>query len=145
MSGVDGGQRYHAGASGGRTLRDATGGAVAWQRAEGALVAFAGLALAVAVMPGWPVWLWPVAFFAPDLGFLGYLAGPVVGARVYNLLHLYGCGLALALAGVATGQPGLIAAGALWMAHAGFDRALGYRLKLPTDFQDTHLGRIGRE
>jgi hypothetical protein len=24
------------------------------------------------------------------------------------------------------------------------DRALGYGLKLPTDFRDTHLGRIGR-
>jgi hypothetical protein len=24
------------------------------------------------------------------------------------------------------------------------DRALGYGLKLPTSFQDTHLGRIGR-
>ncbi|TGV30518.1 DUF4260 family protein, partial [Mesorhizobium sp. M8A.F.Ca.ET.142.01.1.1] len=24
------------------------------------------------------------------------------------------------------------------------DRALGYGLKLPTGFQDTHLGRIGR-
>jgi hypothetical protein len=24
------------------------------------------------------------------------------------------------------------------------DRSLGYGLKLPTDFKDTHLGRIGR-
>jgi hypothetical protein len=24
------------------------------------------------------------------------------------------------------------------------DRSLGYGLKLPTDFRDTHLGRIGR-
>lgn len=29
-------------------------------------------------------------------------------------------------------------------AHVGFDRALGYGLKLPTGFKDTHLGRIGR-
>jgi hypothetical protein len=30
------------------------------------------------------------------------------------------------------------------LAHVGMDRALGYGLKLPTDFRDTHLGRIGR-
>ncbi|WP_415635615.1 DUF4260 family protein, partial [Paracoccus aminovorans] len=27
----------------------------------------------------------------------------------------------------------------------GIDRALGYGLKLPSGFRDTHLGRIGRE
>jgi hypothetical protein len=32
----------------------------------------------------------------------------------------------------------------IWLAHIGMDRSLGYGLKLPTAFQDTHLGRIGR-
>jgi hypothetical protein len=35
--------------------------------------------------------------------------------------------------------------GAVLIAHVGMDRALGYGLKLPTDFRDTHLGRIGRD
>ncbi len=35
-------------------------------------------------------------------------------------------------------------AGAILVAHVGMDRALGYGLKLPTSFQDTHLGRIGK-
>ncbi|HTE67028.1 MAG TPA: DUF4260 family protein, partial [Candidatus Binatia bacterium] len=35
-------------------------------------------------------------------------------------------------------------AGAIVFAHVGMDRTLGYGLKLPTDFRDTHLGRIGR-
>jgi hypothetical protein len=30
------------------------------------------------------------------------------------------------------------------IAHVGMDRAAGYGLKLPSSFQDTHLGRIGR-
>jgi hypothetical protein len=34
---------------------------------------------------------------------------------------------------------------AILAAHVGFDRALGYGLKLPTSFRDTHLGRIGRD
>ena len=31
----------------------------------------------------------------------------------------------------------------IWAAHIGFDRALGYGLKYPSGFGDTHLGRIG--
>ncbi len=30
------------------------------------------------------------------------------------------------------------------LAHIGMDRALGYGLKYPTSFQDTHLGRFGK-
>lgn len=35
--------------------------------------------------------------------------------------------------------------GALWLAHSGFDRMLGYGLKSPEGFSITHLGRIGRQ
>jgi hypothetical protein len=35
-------------------------------------------------------------------------------------------------------------AGAILVAHTGMDRLLGYGLKYPTSFQETHLGRIGR-
>jgi hypothetical protein len=34
--------------------------------------------------------------------------------------------------------------GALWFAHAGFDRLLGYGLKSPEGFSFTHLGQIGK-
>jgi hypothetical protein len=34
--------------------------------------------------------------------------------------------------------------GALWLAHSGFDRMLGYGLKSPEGFSFTHLGRIGK-
>jgi hypothetical protein len=40
--------------------------------------------------------------------------------------------------------PALGLAGAVLIAHTGGDRILGYGLKYPTSFQDTHLGRIGR-
>jgi hypothetical protein len=33
----------------------------------------------------------------------------------------------------------------IWAAHVGFDRMLGYGLKYPTAFGDTHMGRIGRQ
>ncbi|MEP6807319.1 MAG: DUF4260 family protein [Chloroflexota bacterium] len=38
----------------------------------------------------------------------------------------------------------MVLAGAVFTTHVGLDRALGYGLKLPTDFRDTHLGRIGK-
>ncbi len=118
--------------------------AVGWQKAEGALVALAGLGIALAVQPGWPWWLWPLILLAPDLAMIGYLAGPRVGAALYNAAHLYGLALLLAVLGVVSGLPILIAIGGLWLAHIGVDRALGYGLKSPEGFRLTHLGRIGR-
>jgi hypothetical protein len=50
----------------------------------------------------------------------------------------------LALAGWIAGEPIAAAGGLIWAAHIGFDRGLGYGLKYPTGFGDTHLGRVGR-
>ncbi len=120
--------------------------AVGWQRVEGALVAAAALAVAVQVAPGgWPIWAWPLALLAPDLAVAGYAAGARLGAAVYNACHLYAAGLLLAVLGLASGQLALLFAGMLWLAHVGIDRALGFGLKAPTGFRDTHLGRIGRD
>ena len=33
----------------------------------------------------------------------------------------------------------------IWLAHIGFDRALGYGLKYSAGFGFTHLGRIGKK
>jgi hypothetical protein len=33
----------------------------------------------------------------------------------------------------------------LWAFHIAVDRVLGYGLKFATSFQDTHLGRIGKQ
>ena len=119
-------------------------GALLWQRAEGALV-FVG-ALAILTLDWQPLvwWLAILIFFAPDLSFAAYLAGPKTGAAAYNAVHLYGFGLIVMALGALADLPSITACGFLWLAHAGFDRMLGYGLKLPTGFQDTHLGRIGR-
>ena len=74
---------------------------------------------------------------------LGYLAGPRAGARAYNLAHSHVAPALLALLGV-TALPAVLPCAALWAAHIGFDRALGYGLKSETRFGETHLGRIGR-
>jgi hypothetical protein len=90
-------------------------------------------------------WRWfALLFFAPDLSFLGYLAGPAVGAVAYNVVHTYALPLALGIVGHALGADVAVQGALIWAAQIGFDRLLGYGLKYPTAFADTHLGRIGR-
>ena len=89
-------------------------------------------------------WLWFAVFFlAPDLSMLAYLKGPRAGALAYNVAHTYAIALPLAFAGFFAREPFILAAALIWIAHIGFDRALGYGLKL-AGFHDTHLGPIGR-
>lgn len=92
---------------------------------------------------GW--WLFAALALAPDLFMLGYLAGPRIGAIAYNLVHVTIVPLALGVAGFWAASPILTAIALIWLFHIAVDRALGYGLKLPTGFQDTHLGRIGRD
>jgi hypothetical protein len=85
-----------------------------------------------------------LGLFTPDISVLGYLRNARVGAAVYNLVHNYLLpALSLAL-GIGFNLPGLTFAGILVLAHIGLDRTLGYGLKLSSSFQDTHLGRIGK-
>ncbi|MHA6688957.1 DUF4260 domain-containing protein [Devosia sp. A449] len=117
---------------------------VIWQRFEGALVLVGALVLFWQLDSGWAWWLAIPVFFAPDLSFLAYAFGPRVGAVGYNIVHIYGFGLVLLAAGSVFAVPALAACGALFLAHAGFDRMLGYGLKALEGFSLTHLGRIGK-
>lgn len=111
-------------------------------RIEGAFVLFASLVAYSKFGLGWPTLAW--FFLAPDLAFLGYLAGARVGAATYNATHSYvGAVCALAI-GTLSDLPEFAAAGLIWCAHIGMDRALGYGLKYTAGFGFTHLGRIGR-
>lgn len=114
-----------------------------WLRIEGVAAFAAALAAYFSLGGGWAFLL--LLFLAPDLSMLGYLGGARVGALAYNLFHTYA--VPLALLGVAWASEGevLLRLALVWVAHIGFDRMLGYGLKLPTGFRDTHLGRIGRD
>ena len=85
--------------------------------------------------------LFAVLLLAPDLAMLGYLAGTRAGALCYNLAHSYAAPAALAGLALA-GQGGALPLALIWTAHIGIDRAIGYGLKYPTHFKDTHLGRV---
>lgn len=89
-------------------------------------------------------WWYALLFLAPDLGMIGYLMTPQVGAQTYNLLHHKAIAVALFLIGAGLSIPPLQLAGVIILGHSSADRVLGYGLKYPDAFQHTHLGWIGK-
>src|SRR3712207_6172763 len=80
--------------------------------------------------------------FAPDLSMLGCLAGPKVGAAIYNAFHTYGMPAVVGALGMIFASPVVVAVALIWFAHIGMDRTVGYGLKYPTSFKDTHVQRV---
>ncbi len=113
-----------------------------WLRLEGLLVLLLAAYVYRDVGGSWL--MFGVLFLVPDVSFAGYLAGPRAGAAVYNAAHSYIGPLLLGFALRMT-MAGWLPLAFIWGAHVGFDRALGYGLKYPAAFRDTHLGRIGRD
>jgi hypothetical protein len=109
-------------------------------RAEGLAVAVAAIALYFHA--DYPWWLLVALVLAPDLSMVGYLAGPTVGAMAYDAAHTYVLPIVLVTAGVITDSEIVIELGLIWFTHIGVDRAIGYGLKYPTGFKDTHLQRV---
>jgi hypothetical protein len=122
--------------------RDAMSLITAILRSEALAALAAGIVIWVA-NDGSMLWLVPVLLL-PDLSAIGYLVNARVGAVTYNIVHNW------TIAAVAFGMGWwldsrfLVLTGAVLLAHVGLDRVLGYGLKLPSGFQDTHLGGIGR-
>lgn len=86
--------------------------------------------------------LFALLFLAPALAMVGYRFGTRTGARCYNAVHTYIAPAALAAVGMLFCLPVLYPVAAVWSAHIGFDRVLGYGLKYETAFEDTHLGKV---
>jgi hypothetical protein len=108
--------------------------------AEGAAVAVAAVTLYF--HEGFDWWLLVVLALAPDLAMLGYLAGARAGAVAYDVVHTYAVPVLLATAAVIWDWDGALAVALIWVTHIGVDRAVGYGLKYPSAFQDTHLQRV---
>jgi Domain of unknown function (DUF4260) len=87
-------------------------------------------------------WLFALLFLTPDLFMLGYLANVRVGSALYNLVHTLVGPIALLLAAFGLPAPHLTPYGLIWLSHIGLDRMLGYGLKYPTQFRDTHLQHV---
>jgi hypothetical protein len=109
-------------------------------RLEGGVVF--GAALALYAHEGFSVLAFVLLFLAPDVSLLGYLAGARWGALVYDVVHFEAWPVALGVAGVLGGTDVAIQVALIWLAHVGVDRLLGYGLKYPGAFRDSHLQRV---
>ncbi len=111
-------------------------------RLEGLCVLAAAITVYTKLGYGWGTFA--LFFLVPDISFIGYLAGSRIGALSYNLAHSYIGPIVLLGVGFTT-VPALYCAGLIWIAHIGFDRAMGYGLKYSEGFGLTHLGLIGNQ
>ena len=117
------------------------------ERLPGTLLRLEGLAVLVAALVlyfhadfGWLLLL--VLCLAPDLSMLGYLLGPRAGALAYDAVHTEVFPIALGTAAVVADADTAMQLALIWLVHIGADRLLGYGLKYPTAFKDTHLQRV---
>lgn len=105
---------------------------------------FAVLALSI-YLYGYNQFSWVLFFIlllAPDMSMLGYLLNNKVGAVLYNLFHTYSLPIGIIICGIILSNSAVLAIGFIWSAHIGMDRMVGYGLKYPTEFKDTHLKRV---
>lgn len=110
-------------------------------RIEG-LAALAAALVAYSALGG--SWLlFVLLLLAPDVFMVGYLLDLRKGAAIYNLGHTYAVPLILLGIGWTQEHALTLSIALIWVAHIGMDRALGYGLKLPSGFGDTHLGTVG--
>jgi hypothetical protein len=79
---------------------------------------------------------------APDLAMAGYAAGERIGSVTYDLAHNEVLPIALGVAGVLADGGLALQLALIWLAHTGLDRLVGYGLKYPSAFNDTHLQRV---
>ena len=86
--------------------------------------------------------LFAILFLIPDLFMLGYLLNSRAGAATYNLAHTLTLPLALLFLSYLRHWPLTASIALIWTAHIAFDRLLGYGLKYPTFFKDTHLQHV---
>ncbi|HEV7347634.1 DUF4260 domain-containing protein [Telluribacter sp.] len=88
-------------------------------------------------------WWYPALILLPDLSMAGYAFNTRVGAILYNFFHHKALGIAVGVLGFGTGNALLMLTGIILFGHSAMDRMLGYGLKYPDHFKNTHMGRLG--
>ncbi len=101
-----------------------------------------GLSIYLFSLLGLQWWWYPLLILAPDIGMIGYLVNPAVGAVTYNLTHHRLVAIGVLLVGFYHGSVWVEMAGIVLFGHAAMDRIFGYGLKYSDSFHHTHLGWI---
>lgn len=113
-----------------------------WIRTDAAALFVVTLCACVAMHVSWTWFL--VLFLVPDVSMIGYVFGPRAGAVMYNTAHLYAWPAGLLATGLVFHTSWATTAALTWIAHVSFDNVMGYGLKLPTGFEHTIYGSIGK-
>lgn len=113
---------------------------IVWQRAEGAALLVASIALYAKLGVSW--WLFALLILAFDISMVGYLKDNKLGAQLYNLGHSLILPVILGMLGLLRDREICQAISLIWIAHIGMDRTFGYGLKLQKSFKTTHLGKL---
>ena len=66
----------------------------------------------------------------------------MIGAALYNLAHTYTIPLIFLSFALSFHSTLLIPVALIWISHIALDRVLGFGLKYPSQFKDTHLQHI---
>lgn len=109
-------------------------------RVESLVLLIGGILLFARAGGAW--WVFPLFLFVPDLSAIPYMINLRVGAISYNLVHTYAIPLVLVSAALSSENAVLVQIAAIWLAHIGMDRAIGYGLKYASGFKDTHMQRV---
>jgi hypothetical protein len=138
-------RHFNAGVGKQMSMRDGfvVGGPLILLRLEGAAVFTAAILLYAHLGLTW--WAFVALILVPDASMLGYLANARIGAASYNVVHTATAPIALLGLAFLLGSSLTMSLGAIWLAHIGVDRMLGYGLKYATGFADTHLGVLGKK
>lgn len=86
--------------------------------------------------------LFLILILLPDISMVGYLANKRSGAITYNLVHNYILPIILIGYGMTTSNNIFWQLGWVLLAHVGIDRFLGFGLKYPSSFKDTHIQKV---
>lgn len=116
--------------------------AVKFQKAESLFIFV--FACAVYYHYGFSRILFFLLILAPDIFMVGYLINPKIGARVYNIGHIYSAPVILIALHYFAGVPHALPISIIWIAHIALDRMLGFGLKYDSGFRDTHLGKTNQ-
>ena len=109
-------------------------------RLEG-LTVFIG-AIALYASQGFSGLAFLALILVPDVSKVGYKVNNRVGSWAYDAAHVYTLPTLLMGLGVVLHTPVAIQIGLIWCTHIGMDRVMGFGLKYPTEFKDTHLQRV---
>lgn len=91
---------------------------------------------------GYHLGMFLLLLLVPDVFMIGYAVNNKIGAYLYNFAHTYTTPILLLLTGNMMSVNSLIMISFIWIAHIGMDRMLGYGLKYPSGFKNTHIQNL---